>query len=248
MQVSLAKRQETLQVSLSKKKINIGNTTFRVACALDISGSMNSLYRNGTMSEFVGKLLPFGMVFDDNQEIDMFAFNHGTQEIPAATADVYDDYVGKCMRGVSISGGTAFAPIIEEITAEYFDDIVTTQTTERPKSGFLNKLFGKKEVETAYIHSPNTEGVPAIVFFQTDGESSSTREDMKAMQKAAQYPIYWVMVGVGSTRFPQLEYMKNTFDNVSLITVDSLSLSDEDLYDKLLSDGLDSFIKKYEVK
>ncbi|QHJ85824.1 MAG: hypothetical protein [Caudoviricetes sp.] len=248
MQVSLAKRQETLQVSLNKKKINIGNTTFRVACALDISGSMNPLYNNGTMSDFVGKLLPFGMVFDDNQEIDMFAFNHGTQELPAATADVYDDYVGKCMRGVNISGGTAFAPIIEEITAEYFGEYLTTQTKEYTKPGFLNKLFGKKATETVRISVPNTEGVPAIVFFQTDGESSSTSEDMKAMQKASQYPIYWVMVGVGSTRFPQLEYMKNTFDSVSLITVDSLSLSDEDLYDKLLSDGLDSFIKKYEVK
>lgn len=248
MGISLQKREETLKLSLKKKNINLGSTIFRVACALDISGSMSPLYRNGTMSDFVGKLLPFGMVFDDNQEIDMFAFDHGTQEIPPATPDVYDDYVGKCMHGVSISGGTDFAPIIEEITYEYFDDIVTTQTTERPASGFLNKLFGKKEVETAYIHTPNMEGVPAIVFFQTDGESGNIQACTRAMQNAAQYPIYWVMVGVGNGTFPQLQALKNKFDNVDLITVESLSLSDEDLYEKILSGGLSDFIKKYEVK
>ena len=76
--ISLKKRQETLTVSLRKKKIN--DVVLRVGSALDISGSMCELYRDGTVSDFVGKLLPFGMKFDDNAQIDMWAFNSSSFE------------------------------------------------------------------------------------------------------------------------------------------------------------------------
>ncbi|MCC5409624.1 VWA domain-containing protein, partial [Escherichia coli] len=70
--ISLKKRQENLAFSLKKNKnLNEGKIVLRVACALDISGSMHGLYSSGVVSDFVGKLLPFGMLFDDNEQIDM---------------------------------------------------------------------------------------------------------------------------------------------------------------------------------
>ncbi|WLW41378.1 hypothetical protein LJIJOHLM_00086 [Escherichia phage KKP 3954] len=130
--ISLKKRQENLAFSLKKNKnLNEGKIVLRVACALDISGSMHGLYTRGVVSDFVGKLLPFGMLFDDNEQIDMWAFNTSSQELTPATADVYDDYVGKCMRNVRIGGGTNYAPVMADIYDEYFGTVTKYVTTKQ---------------------------------------------------------------------------------------------------------------------
>ena len=247
MQVSLKKREETLKFSLAKKKVNIGSTIFRVAAALDISGSMQPLYSRGDVSEFVGKLLPFGLAMDDNGEIDMWAFNSEVQEIPSATADNYDDYVGKEMRDVSISGGTAYAPVMLDILNTYFGSTTIHRSVSKPSKSFFGKLFGKTESHTITETVSNDSQVPAIVFFTTDGECGDFSQARKVLKQSEGYPIYWVCVGIGNG-FGSLKSFEKEFDNVSLITVDSLSLSDEDLYDKILSDGLNDFINNKGAK
>ena len=58
-----------------KKKAGIGSRAqAQVVLALDYSGSMSSLYRNGTVQDTVEKILPFGLAFDDNGEVDTYLF------------------------------------------------------------------------------------------------------------------------------------------------------------------------------
>lgn len=263
--ISLVKRQEKLVISLKKKSIDTSTQkiVLRVASALDISGSMGSLYRNGTVSDFVGKLLPFGMVFDDNAQIDMWAFDHGCRELPPATASVYDDYVGKCMRGISISGGTAYAPVMQEIYDEYFGNVpMKTVTREidvqekRPVSGFFAKLTGKTEIvtvkKTITEQVPDTsvpvDTTPAMVFFQTDGDNSDKEAVRSLLSRNRGKPIYWFMVGVGQESFSFLKELARDYDNVDFIGVDDLDLSDEELYDKLLSDEFGQWVEKVGAK
>lgn len=259
--ISLVKRQETLVVSLKKKKI--AQIVLRVASALDISGSMTGLYRNGTVSDFVGKLLPFGMQFDDNQQIDMWAFNNYSQELPPATADVYDDYVGKCMRSVSISGGTSYAPVMQAIYDEYFGGVpmktITREVVEYEEvaaKGFVAKLTGKKEivevVRTITEQVPDTSATvdttPAMVFFQTDGENNDPSAVRAVLERNKGKPIYWFMVGVGNERFGFLKDLARDYDNVDFIGINDLSLSDADLYDKLLSQEFGQWVEKVGAK
>lgn len=260
--ISLKKRQETLTISLKKKSIP-QDIVLRVASALDISGSMQSLYRNGVVSDFVGKLLPFGMRFDDNQQIDMWAFNNYSSELPPATADVYDDYVGKCMRNVSINGGTSYAPVIQSIYNEYFDSVPMKTVTreievqeQRPVSGFFAKLTGK--TETVTVKKTITEQVPddkvsvdttpAMVFFQTDGENNDEGAVRSVLEQNKGKPVYWFMVGVGNAGFRFLKELARDYDNVGFIGIDDLSLSDEDLYDKLLSKEFGEWVQKVGAK
>lgn len=259
--ISLVKRQETLVISLKKKKI--AEIVLRVASALDISGSMQGLYRNGTVSEFVGKLLPFGMQFDDNQQIDMWAFNNYSSELPPATADVYDDYVGKCMRGVSINGGTSYAPVMQSIYDEYFGGVPMKTVTreievqeERPVSGFFAKLTGKTETvtvkKTITEQVPDTSATvdttPAMVFFQTDGENNDPAQVRAVLDRNRGKPIYWFMVGVGRESFRFLKELARDYDNVDFIGIEDLSLSDADLYDKLLSQEFGEWVEKVGAK
>lgn len=259
--ISLVKRQETLVISLKKKKI--AQIVLRVASALDISGSMQSLYRNGTVSDFVGKLLPFGMQFDDNQQIDMWAFNNYSQELPPATADVYDDYVGKCMGRVSINGGTSYAPVMQSIYDEYFGGVKmktitreVVETQEVAAKGFMAKLTGKKE--TVEVKRTITEQVPddsqvvdttpAMVFFQTDGENNDQAAVRAVLDRNKGKPIYWFMVGVGSESFRFLKELAKDYNNVDFIGIDDLNLSDEALYDKLLSQEFGEWVEKVGAK
>ena len=259
--ISLVKRQETLVISLKKKKI--AQIVLRVASALDISGSMQGLYRNGTVSEFVGKLLPFGMQFDDNQQIDMWAFNNYSQELPPAVADVYDDYVGKCMTRVSINGGTSYAPVMQAIYDEYFGGvpmkIVTREVTEKhevPAKGMMAKLTGKKEIvevtrtitEEVPDDTKAVDTTPAMVFFQTDGENNDQAAVRAVLDSNKGKPIYWFMVGVGRESFRFLKELAKEYDNVDFIGIDDLSLSDEDLYDKLLSQEFGEWVEKVGAK
>ncbi len=259
--ISLKKRQETLTVSLRKKKIN--DVVLRVGSALDISGSMCELYRDGTVSDFVGKLLPFGMKFDDNAQIDMWAFNSSSFELPPATADVYDDYVGSCMSNVCINGGTAYAPVMQEIYGTYFGSVPTKNITrevveyeEVPAKGFLAKLTGKKErvevtrtvVEQVVDTDAQVDRTPAMIFFQTDGENMDTSAVRSLLNKHRNTPVYWFMVGVGNANFKFLKDLAKEYDNVDFIGIADLSLSDEELYDKLLSEEFGEWVKKFGAK
>ena len=238
--LNLEKRSETLKLSLEKKSIVIGTTKLRVAQALDISGSMQHSYTSGEVSEFVGKLLPFGCLFDDNSEIDNWAFNSSSKELPPATPDNYDDYVGIAMRKVSIGGGTSYAPVITDIYDFYFGE----KEVIAQKAGFIGKLFGKKDTKSVVSKAEDND-MPSIVFFTTDGECSDLRETVDLLKSKSHLPVYFVCVGIGNTRFQSLQVMKDSVDNVDFISVESLSLSDEDLYDKILSGGLTKFIEKH---
>lgn len=252
--ISLNKRQEVLKVSLAKAKIP-ERLVLRVASALDISGSMQELYRNGTVSEFVGKLLPFGLMFDDNAQIDMWAFNHAVRGLPPAVEAVYGDYVGNCMSGISISGGTAYAPVMQDIYNTYFgkmrkeNKIIATE--ERPVPGFFNKLLGRKEtVEVETIHTTYEDPedtTPGMVFFQTDGDNYDDQEVRRLLNQHRNIPVYWFMVGVGNSGFRSLKALAKDFPNVDFISVDDLALTDADLYDKLLSKDFGEWVKKMEV-
>lgn len=249
--ISLAKREETLKISLKKAGLE-QKITLRVAAALDISGSMQGLYRSGVVSDFVGKLLPFGMIFDDNAEVDMWAFDHGYRELPSATAEVYDDYVGKCMRGISISGGTDYAPVMQDIYNTYFgpQQKHTTKTSKQVQepTGFFGKLFGKtKEVTVTQIVTesvPPENTMPAMVFFQTDGENSDDGAVRRLLSENANTPVYWFMVGVGNANFRGLKALAKDFPNVDFISVEDLALTDSELYDKLLSKEFGEWVKK----
>ena len=65
------------QVIDLKKKAGIGSRSqAQVVLALDFSGSMSTLYNNGTVQKTVERILPFGLAFDDNGEVDTYLFEN----------------------------------------------------------------------------------------------------------------------------------------------------------------------------
>lgn len=224
--ISLQKRSESVKISLKKAGVVREKVCLRVACALDISGSMDSNFRSGRVTELVDRLLPVADQFDDNGEIDMWLFNTSSKEAPAATPANYGGYVGNAVKANVCGGGTNYAPVIKDIHHHYFG--------VEQKRGFLG--FGSKS-------KPVTDSdIPALVFFITDGANGDVSEAARLMESIKDEPVYWMMVGLGYERFDFLRTMADKYDNVGFITFNSLDMSDEQMYDSIINGELAEWI------
>lgn len=113
----------TVLIDMSKgSKIDMSKHTARVALAMDYSGSMGDLFRNGDVQKVVTRLLPIALRFDDNGELESWLFSDQKQRLEPVTVDNYDTYVNSVMRKSSMSmGGTKYAPVLRDIVKYYKD-------------------------------------------------------------------------------------------------------------------------------
>lgn len=92
--LSLAK-----QATLSLEKYHLNDTVARVGLVLDASGSMMSQYRTGKVQEVIERLLPLAVHFDDDGELDVWAFSRKVLELPPATLHNHADFIDKAKGG-----------------------------------------------------------------------------------------------------------------------------------------------------
>ena len=82
--VSLAK---PLKVSLEKYQLT--DVVAQVALLIDISGSMQDMFKKGTVQGVVNKIVPLAMQFDDNGEFELWYFGTDSKRMPAVTIKNY---------------------------------------------------------------------------------------------------------------------------------------------------------------
>ena len=85
-------------IVLEKRKLT--GVKAEIVLAIDKSGSMHSLYGNGTVQELVERLLGIGMNMDANKEIDVFQFNTNSTYIGSATEANHTTFVKDKKMGV----------------------------------------------------------------------------------------------------------------------------------------------------
>ena len=102
------------------KRNNITATTARVVFVLDHSGSMMTMYKNGTVQDVLERIFPMAMCFDDNAELEFYWFDTIFKEFETVTSDNLDGYVQKVILSKKDHfGGTCYAPIMNEILNRY---------------------------------------------------------------------------------------------------------------------------------
>ena len=102
------------------KKQNISVNTARVVFVLDHSGSMRTMYRDGTVQDLLERIFPIAMHFDDNAEMEFYWFDSVYKELDPVNCSNIEGYV----RNVILSrndhfGGTNYAPVMTEILNRY---------------------------------------------------------------------------------------------------------------------------------
>lgn len=226
MTISLEKRAETVGITLEKRGLKQA-PIMRVCAGIDISGSMTDEFADGSVQHAFDQLLGISMKFDDNGEIDVWAFDTKSHRAPSAKPEDYNKYIGtrrgQGKFGFWPGGGTNYAPVLRDIVAEMFPE---------EKKGFFN--FSKKPSDNS----------PVMVLFITDGEPSDGTEAARVIADARSKNIYFQLIGVGNDcRFNTLKRIADDYENAGFVQLINVKMSDEELYDALISPELVTFIK-----
>ena len=90
------------KVCLEKKPL-IGLKA-QVGLVLDYSGSMDSLYRNGTIQHLVEQIIPLAMQFDDNAQMECWLFSSDCCRLDDVTLNNLPNYIHNNTKGHYMGG------------------------------------------------------------------------------------------------------------------------------------------------
>lgn len=201
-----------------KKQLGLEGQKASVILVLDKSGSMSPMYQSGKVQQLLERILPLGLGFDDDGEIDFYIFHNQSfrhkvpisrRSISTITSDVIRMYD---------YGGTSYAPPIKMI----LDQWVGTAT------GFFNKSRPNKTFKD-----------PLYVIYVTDGQNDDKGQTEEVLREASKYPIFFQFVGLGSDSFTFLQKLDNLtgreMDNAGFFQANDVSrLTDNELYEKMM--------------
>jgi stress response protein SCP2 len=205
--VSLAK---TAQISL--QKANLSETKARVVLVLDATGSMNGQYSRGRVQEVLNRVIPLAVSFDEDAELECWAFAEKPLQLSPVTLANYDDFIDTDSKGWkkwNVGGRFNDEPkVIEKVVASFLE---------------------------------SDDQIPMFVIFVSDGGVSKNREITKLMVDAAKLGIFWQYVGIGGSNYgilEKLDTMKDrAVDNCGFFALDDLhDVTEEQLYDKLMAE------------
>ncbi|NQX61195.1 VWA domain-containing protein [Paenibacillus qinlingensis] len=201
-------RKKLVQITLEKKKMN--NVAARVGLVLDISGSMQLLYKNGTVQEVVERILAVACKFDDNAALDIWVYDNEFSRLSAATERDFDQYVLKNIlnnRDIHKFGRNNEPPVMNDVIRKY------TVEEDSPLPAFV--IFINDGGVVKSIKKVIVEASLKPLFWQFVGIGDSDFEVLK-----------------------KLDTMEGRIvDNANFIHIkDIAKISDEDLYNQLLNE------------
>lgn len=122
MSIDLRKRI----VDLSKKAAFAANQhgiegqRVQVVLVLDISASMNALYKSGVIQRVIERILGLAVAFDDDGQIDLLLFGTNAYQLPPVTLDEIDGYVERVILSqYKIREATNYAPPLRLLLDKY---------------------------------------------------------------------------------------------------------------------------------
>lgn len=230
--INLAKKGKDVEDVLVLRKIE-KPPVMRVVTAFDISGSMTTNFLDGSVQQIFDQLMGVSLKFDDNGELDCFAFNEDSHRMPTAAPRDFGKYVASSR--MRANGGTNYAPPIREIIDEMF---ATPQATEEVISpgGFLGIGRKVKRVEPT-AEEIATSRLPVFAIFITDGAASDKDEAKRLIIRSQDHPIWWNVISIGEGSIDK-KYLNEigSLPNCAYEHFNNARIDDKTLYSALISD------------
>ena len=114
-------RKDTLNI-LCLDKPQLKGLTSRVGVVLDYSGSMSTLYKNGTVQAVLERLFPLALQFDDNGEMEVWIFDNKFQRLKSINKNNYYGYINENVLGKYPMGWTNYSPVLQDIQKKYIKE------------------------------------------------------------------------------------------------------------------------------
>lgn len=203
--INLSKEQTLKQINLRKDvlqqiiltKPELRSTKSRVFLTLDASGSMENLYKNGTVQKVLENILPIAMEFDDNGMLEVILFSNDPIYIGEVNVDNIHNFVEKNILHKCPFSGTEYAPPLKTLSNIYLKDNIDKNRTL------------KDDIKTKDVVDHWKVKEPIYNIFITDGENSDERETKEIMNKMSHLPIFNQFVGIGNSSFSFLSELDN---------------------------------------
>ncbi|WP_407571789.1 VWA domain-containing protein [Deinococcus altitudinis] len=213
-------------VSVVLTKAGIQGVQARVMVVMDASGSMDELYRSGTVQDTLERLIPVAMKLDDNEAMEFWYYASHFAQMGDLDEHSVIGLVGES-RPQNQSGQSAAVKALGFGNNEppVMRDVLDTHRT--------------------YHQQDRTVGaatMPTLVLFLTDGgiDAATSRQIEQLIKSSTGEPLFWQFVGLGRSGFGVLEKLDTLkgreIDNSGFFAVNDITkLSDDELYQRLLS-------------
>ena len=102
------------------QKNGLADRRAQVVLVLDISKSMNRLYKSGVVQSVIERVLALALNFDDDGEVDVMLFGTHAYRLPAVSLDDLDGYVDRViLPSYKIVEATRYSVALQTIHEKY---------------------------------------------------------------------------------------------------------------------------------
>ncbi|MFB8209054.1 VWA domain-containing protein [Streptomyces sp. NPDC056010] len=228
MRKRLSLRKQQVAVSLSKHGLD--RLTARVILVLDASGSMSALYSRGTVAGVTERMAAVAAQLDDDGEMQAWTFASNPARLPDLTIGELPEWLRLHVRVGQVSLFGRKKPQKGLVPGQVDMRAVGIQNEEQ-------KVIAEVR---AYVRA-NPVPAPTLVLFFSDGGVYRNDEIERELRAAVEEPVFWQFIGLGRGQYGVLERFDTMpgrrVDNVGFFAVDDIEqLSDQELYDRLLSE------------
>lgn len=247
LRLDLNKAAKGLRLSLDKAGVG-PDIKAELIFDIDVSGSFEHEHEEGTTSQLIERLVPYGMVLDPDGAMDVFTFSNDEHSVYHVGTVTPADAEGYVVRNVvdnvpGWKGGTHYSYVLER-NLRHFGWL------EAEGPGLLaaiSRFFGAAE-------PARREQKKSIIIFITDGENHEEDEARTdAVLSASEGrgdDVYFLFIGVceHGAEFKFLKRIAKRYQNTGVVLVrdmDSFVVqSDEQLSRELLTPELIAWLKK----
>lgn len=247
LKLDLNKAAQSLRLSLDKAGV-APNIKAELIFDIDVSGSFEHEHEEGTTSQLIERLVPYGMVLDPDGAIDVFTFSHGPKAAHRVGTVTPKDAEGYILRNVldrvpGWNGGTTYSYVLEK-NLQHFGWLPDEQ------GGVLHAISrffgGGKELPREQKRS--------IVVFVTDGENEHEDEErtMRVLSESQGRGdnVYFLFIGAceHNVEFKFLKTIASRFKNTGVVIIRDLEAfvekTDEEISAELLGSELVEWLKR----
>ncbi|WP_336083409.1 vWA domain-containing protein [Nocardia sp. SSK8] len=211
-QVLDLRKREVAKVLIDKSAFG---TRARVVLVIDKTGSMQKLYRGGTVHRVVERMIPVATQLDDDGTLEAYLYALRYAQLP----------------DITVAGGEQWARTYLHLTG----------THEGIDYDSLGGRNDELPIMRAIIDTLAASPAPTLVLFFTDGGFAKKREIAALMREAAHLPAFWQFIGLGTASFGVLRTLDDldgrVVDNAGFFALDDIDrVDDPELYRRLLGE------------
>ncbi|MBN9529852.1 MAG: VWA domain-containing protein [Alphaproteobacteria bacterium] len=246
LSLDLNKAAQRLRLSLDKAGV-AADIKADLIFDIDVSGSFEHEHEEGTTSQLIERLVPYGMVLDPDGAMDVFTFSRGAGTAHRVGTVTPADSEGYILRNVvervpGWKGGTTYSYVLEE-NLRYF--------------GWLPQEPGLLDIVSRFFGGDDRpryrEKKKSIVIFVTDGENETDDEarTMKVLadSQARGDNVYFLFIGAceHNVDFRFIRSVAARFKNTGVVIIRDLEAfveqSDDEISAALLGSELINWLK-----